>query len=52
MNANTFAKAYTYGTPAISNCPGVIDTVPLGINDMSNGVFINGPGQAGTVVGY
>jgi photosystem II stability/assembly factor-like uncharacterized protein len=52
VNANTFAKAYTYGTPAISNCPGVIDTVPLGINDMSNGVFINGPGQAGTVVGY
>ncbi len=50
-NANTLAKTYTYSTPANISCPGAINTYPAAINDMSNGTFINGPGQTGTVVG-
>jgi len=50
-NANAIAKSYTYSAANI-DCPGAIDTVPIGINDMnSSGVFINGPNQTGTVVG-
>ena len=52
VNANAFVKTYTYGTPANIDCGGAIATFPIGINDMHNGAFINGPGQMGTVVGW
>jgi probable HAF family extracellular repeat protein len=52
LNANAMAKSYAYSAPGNIDCPGAINTVPLGINDMNNGTFISGPGQMGTVVGY
>lgn len=51
VNANTVVKAYTYGTPIDISCTGALNTYPTAINDISNGVPINGPGQMGTVVG-
>jgi len=51
LNANAVAKTYTYGTPTNISCPGAINTYPTAINDMSDGTFISGSGQIGTVVG-
>jgi probable HAF family extracellular repeat protein len=51
--SNNNVTNYTYNTPPTNiDCPGAINTVPLAINDMNNGVLINGPGQRGAVVGY
>jgi probable HAF family extracellular repeat protein len=49
--SNTEIPNYAY-TPTNIDCPGAIETIPVGINDMSNGALINGPGQMGTVVGF
>jgi hypothetical protein len=50
VNANNGSKDYTYAYTTI-NYPGAIDTAAWGINDISSGGFINGPGLVGQIVG-
>jgi probable HAF family extracellular repeat protein len=50
-NNNVTTYNYQYSSVDCSNL-GAMNTYPLGINDMSNGVMINGPGQTGTTVGH
>lgn len=48
-NGSKIPSSYTY-TPI--NHPGAVFTVALGVNDMSNGAFMNSSGQSGQIVGW